>query len=354
MGRGAWPGFAFAVFALAGAARAQESQEAPEPLSVAYEAPEGCPTAEAFFREVSARTTRARAPLPDERARVMHVVVTRRGERYGGRLWIDDASRVGTARAVEGTTCSEVVGALALIGALAVDPRASTAPVAPTSRAQTDAGDALPPAPAPSKTAVSMAPPPTAQRAETPGPGPAPRPAPPPTRVGVAVGVQAEALFVAGAVGSGRVFGDLSFRSADSIFAPAIRLAVARSLDVDRAAAIGGASLRWTVGSLELCPLRLRLAPPLALRPCAGAAAGALDASGTGIAASSSRTRPWGALAALGRLVWEPLAWLDLELEAGATAPLVRESFFFTPSTAVYRAPPVAFLSRAGAGLRFP
>ena len=44
----------------------------------------------------------------------------------------------------------------------------------------------------------------------------------------------------------------------------------------------------------------------------------------------------------------------DIDFEAGIKSPLFRESFFFAPSVAVYEAPPVAFLSRAGFGLRFP
>jgi len=67
MSRGLGIGACVAIVAIAGATRAQE---APEPLAVAYEAPEGCPTSEAFFREISARTTRARAAQPNERARV--------------------------------------------------------------------------------------------------------------------------------------------------------------------------------------------------------------------------------------------------------------------------------------------
>ena len=63
---------------------------------------------------------------------------------------------------------------------------------------------------------------------------------------------------------------------------------------------------------------------------------------------------PWLTLSALTRFVWEPLAWLDVELEAGVIAPLYRESFFFAPSVSVYEAPALAFLSRAGLGLRFP
>jgi hypothetical protein len=360
------------ILAIAGAAHAQD---APEPLAVAYEAPEGCPAADAFFREITARTTRARAAQPNERARVMHVVVAKQGEEYAGRLWIQDANASSTARSVSGKTCREVVGALALIGALSVDPRASTAPIAasplatspsatePATAAGSQPGAAAskdapraPDAPAqptePTAPAPIVTPPsaPASDRAAS-QPGRASRPG---TRGRLEVGAQVEVATFAGAVPSGRLFGDLSIGPRDGLFAPAVRLAVTRSLDVDRAAAIGGATLRWTTGALDVCPIRIALAGPLALRPCAGGTFGVLDASGTGIAGSVSRTRPWATLSAQARLVWEPLTWLDVELEAGVIAPLYRESFLFTPSVAVYEAPAVAFLSRAGLGVRFP
>ncbi|HSO32145.1 MAG TPA: hypothetical protein VLT33_06510, partial [Labilithrix sp.] len=87
MSRGLAAGACTAILVIAGAARAQE---APEPLAVAYEAPPGCPTAAAFFREVAARTTRARAAQPGERARVMHVIITKRDDEHAGRFWIED------------------------------------------------------------------------------------------------------------------------------------------------------------------------------------------------------------------------------------------------------------------------
>ena len=52
--------------------------------------------------------------------------------------------------------------------------------------------------------------------------------------------------------------------------------------------------------------------------------------------------------------MWEPLPFLDVELEVGVIAPLYRESFFFAPNVAVYEAPAAALLSRAGLGVRFP
>lgn len=352
--RGLAIGGCAAILTIAGTTHAQE---APEPLSVAYEAPAGCPTSDAFFREIAARTTRARAATPNERARVMHVVVTKSGEQHVGRLWIEEANASSTARSVSGKTCSEVVSALALVGALAVDPRASTAPIAAAPIATEPASEAPPPPP-PGKVAETsppppapVVPPPVAPRTSSTS-GDPPSASSPPGRI--EVGVQVEAAFVAGAVPSGRLFGDVSIGPREGLFAPALRLAVARSLDVHRTAAIGGATLTWMSAGLDACPLRVVLARPVALRPCVGGSAGVLDASGNGFAGTVSRSRPWATLSALARLVWEPLPWLDLELEAGVIAPLFRESFFFAPSVSVYEAPAIAFLSRAGLGLRFP
>lgn len=359
MSRGPGAAACVAILAIAGAARAQS--EAPEPLAIAYEAPEGCPSASAFFREITARTTRARAAQPGERARVMHVVVTKRGADHAGRLWIEDANASSSSRSVGGRTCGEVVGALALIGALAVDPRASTAPIAAASVSEPARRDpASPGAPPEDKAAPAVDPQPSPEppRAREREPDVAALPpvasSPPSARGRFEVGVQAEVATFAGPVPSGRIFGDVSIGPREGLFAPAFRLSFARSLDVDEAAAIGGATLRFTTGGLEVCPIRVVIARPLAFRPCGGGSAGLLEASGTGVAGSVDRSRPWVAVSALGRLVWEPLSWLDVELEAGAAAPLYRESFFFAPSVPVYEAPPIAFLTRAGVGVRFP
>lgn len=365
MSRGPGAAACVAILVIASAARAQP--EAPEPLEIAYEAPEGCPSASAFFREITARTTRARAAQPGERARVMHVVVTKRGDDHAGRLWIDDASVSSSSRSVAGKTCGEVVGALALIGALAVDPRASTAPIAAASGADPTRREPAAPAVAAAEKATQPGDPapgpeePRARERDVAAPSSARSPSssssPSPSRSlrgRLEVGVQAEVATYAGAVPSGRIFGDVSIGPREGLFAPAFRLSFARSLAVDEAASIGGATLRFTTGGLDVCPVRVVIAVPLAFRPCAGGSAGVLEASGTGVAGSVDRSRPWVAVSALGRLVWEPLSWLDVDLEVGGIAPLYRESFFFAPSVPVYEAPPVAFLTRAGVGVRFP
>lgn len=163
-----------------------------------------------------------------------------------------------------------------------------------------------------------------------------------------AVGAQAEVSAWSDAIVAFRLFGDLSLGH------PSFRLAIARSLTVDRGAAIGSASLTWTTVSGTVCPLRLSLGGSFALRPCAELAGGTLSAEGQGVTAPESRSRPWITAAAHGRLVWALARAFALELEGGAMVPFFRESFFFMPGIPVYEAPPVAGFGRIGASVRFP
>jgi hypothetical protein len=317
----------------------------------------------------------------------MHVVLTRRADGHSGRLWMEDNSGIGSAREVSGKSCGEVAGALALIGALAVDPKASVAPrpepvVAPVpvpagtgapGTAKTD--PTAPPgtgAAGPAAPVTGPAPPDTAAAGGTPPPGTEKTPEKTDTArdravtgraapVGperphgpVEVGAQVEVAFLADAVATGRLFVDLETGAPDRLFSPALRLALGRSLDTDRNVSAGAATLRWTEGAFEVCPVRFGLARPIALRPCAGVEAGVLQAAGSGVLAAETRSRPWAALTFGARLAWEPVRWLAIELEAGAVAPLYRESFYFQPSVTVYEAPTLAFLSRLGLGVRFP
>ena len=157
---------------------------------------------------------------------------------------------------------------------------------------------------------------------------------------------------IADAVLAPRIFVDVVLGSPPAEIA--VRVAVSRSLAVDRAARVGAATIEWTQASLAACVLRVDLARPLHLRPCAAFSAGWLDAAGANVTTPTSRTRPWLSAEATARLVWAPVRALVVELEAGALAPILRESFFFEPGVPVYEAPSVAFVGRAGAGVRFP
>ncbi len=302
------------------------AQDAPEPIKIDYEAPAGCPSRTSFAGEIFARTSKARE-ASNENARVMHVRVERRGETHAGRLWFDE----GAAREVAGGSCGEVVGALGLVAALAVDPEASMAP-----------------RPAP---AVEAAPATTEKREPERPPPPPPAARSERTRFGIGVGV--EAAMIANAVGAGRVLGEIELPGA--LFAPAFRVAVARSLSVDRTPALGTATLVWTKAAIDACPLRFDLvSDALALRPCAGFDIGVLRAEGSGVTDARSRSRPWMSTGAHARLVWSIASAFSLEVEGGLVVPLFRENFFFDPNVPIYEAPPIAGLFRGSAVVRFP
>ena len=115
-----------------------------EPIRVRFEAPEGCPDEAAFLDQVRARTAKARVAAAGEKARTFSVRLTQEGRSIRGRLAIEESADPTGLREVTGERCAEVVSALALITALAVDPQALTA--AP---ARLPAPPPAPPAPPP-------------------------------------------------------------------------------------------------------------------------------------------------------------------------------------------------------------
>jgi hypothetical protein len=361
---------ALLVFAFGATLHAQSETE---PLALDYAAPPECPAASAFAAEIVARTPRARLTSAGERSRVFHVLIVEQSSEHAGRFWIEEEpGRVSSVREIRAPLCGEVVSALGLIAALAIDPRASTAvrPLPPSGPATVAAGGTAPLADAGIGTVTDAAVQSASVAADASntspsdsGAGTAAMPAPSPVvrtpeRGAFEVGLQAQLGVIADAVLAGRLYGDVEIGNSREVFAPSIRFALARSLGVDRSVAGGTATLTFTTFDLAACPVRWATErSTLAFRPCVELSAGVLDASAEGVTDAKSRTRPWLALDTLGRLVWEPGAPtgpLALSLEAGATVPMIRESFRFQPTVPVYEAPTIAFLGRAGFGVRFP
>ena len=99
----------------------------PPPLLVEYTAPGNCPTQSDFEARVRARTELAR--FADEpNAQTLQVVVRPTGVSYAGHLSIVGRSGHISERDVEDMLCSNVVDALALVTAIAIDPAAMLAP----------------------------------------------------------------------------------------------------------------------------------------------------------------------------------------------------------------------------------
>jgi hypothetical protein len=101
-----------------------------ESVHLDYEPAAGCPDRAAFIAEVTARTTRARFVDETRDVRTFHATIRTEGDRIVGSI-VSNSGQTGSERRVSGRTCGEVVSALALITALAIDPSASTQPSPP-------------------------------------------------------------------------------------------------------------------------------------------------------------------------------------------------------------------------------
>lgn len=314
------------------------------PIRVRYGAPGVCPGAAKFTSEVLGRTLRLRLASRDDRE-VVELVVTVSSERMGftGRLQVSRGVGRGLEREVEGDSCEEVVSALALVTALAFDPNASTEPVPaaaseatprmvdqnanPRGRASAPARPSGPTRPAPTVPTLTR----FAFGALT----------------GVRSGVTPNLVLAL------PVFVEAEHRLS-APFTLVGRLAFERSrtdtIDLDR----GTGSFRFTLGTLEACPLEAVASENLRLLPCLRVEAGSLTGEGHRITPARSQRRLFLGLGAIGRAEWVFLPPAFAEFAGGVVTPLTRDRFYFQPDSTVHRAAALGFVVRAGLGLRFP
>lgn len=321
-----------------------------EPIRIFYHSAEGCPDKEQFLAKVTSSTDRTRQASVGEPARTFDVDLVAESGEVRGVLRIT-ANGSESRREVAGRDCGEVVAALALITALAVDPAAKTGDLDSPRAGSTDAPRAPPAneAPPPAMPSSRAALPATSDSVET----------LPDNKLRLAVGVEGEAL--AGIVPDtgvgGGAFVDLTRESPGPLVLSlrASLLSTAANPSFDSSV---GAQLVWILARLEACPLRFPLDESVALGFCAALDAGALRSQGQRLASRGSDTRPWLAPAALARLMWEvtPGAWI--EGSGGLTFPLDRYSFYYQrggslENVQVSQAPVVGGVLALGAGYRF-
>src|SRR5882672_10793067 len=117
-----------------GISQAANATEPVEPIRVELRSQPSCGTENQLLRAVLTRTTRARAAEPGESARTLHVEIT--GDDANGKLvgelFISEpgaSAESSEKRSISSESCRELLDALALFGALAVDPQASTEPL---------------------------------------------------------------------------------------------------------------------------------------------------------------------------------------------------------------------------------
>ncbi len=95
------------------------------PIRIEFEAPAGCSSVDAFYQGVRVRTDRVRPAVPGETALQVRVRLFRVGTTIRGELKFGDQQGESETRRVDGLSCNEVVEALSLTAALALDPSAT-------------------------------------------------------------------------------------------------------------------------------------------------------------------------------------------------------------------------------------
>ncbi|HLK35581.1 MAG TPA: hypothetical protein VKU41_02435, partial [Polyangiaceae bacterium] len=142
-------GRGFLALAVLGApAASAAAQDDEETIQLGYQASSGCPDQAAFVARVRARTARAALVAPgtgpgDVRAFDVEVAA---GDPARGRLTLRGPHHAEGTRRVQAATCDEVVDALALVVALAIDPRAPVIPATPPTTTAPGPDSSPPPA----------------------------------------------------------------------------------------------------------------------------------------------------------------------------------------------------------------
>jgi hypothetical protein len=318
-----------AMILASGALRAEEVT----PVRLSYTAPGDCADEHGFFDQVAARTQRVRLADASEPATALVVSIRVVPGGLAGRLELRGDEGTTSAREVKAASCDQVVAALAIMAALAIDPDASTEPLPKPKPA--------PPRPRPK---------PVAQ--------PKPRSAPPaPTsslnsrwKAGVSLAVLSN-VFPDPALAV-RPFLELA-REGRPAWGYTLRLSAARfQSKVSRAEGTGEFALY--VSRLEGCPAHLRAWQPLWLSACLGLDGGWLEARGADVTPSQSVTRPWLAGGETTRIELRMLEILALEVSGEVFFPFVRDRFFVGSDATVYRTPAVGFGGAVGLGVFFP
>ena len=295
-------GVALSVLSVLGLPAASEDAT---PIRVELDAPADCATAEGFYEAVRARTERARTVKEGETGVRVVVRLTRVGARAHGELRVIGEHGESDTRRVDGASCTEVVAALSLTVALAVDPTARLGPL--------EAPREKPPAPVCPK----CEPPPP--------PPPPPPPAPPPPELEVRLGAH---LLGMGQVSPYMSFGgDLAVR----VIAP---WAAASSLGLgiayvrnDVFAGTHEAAVGSTLFQLTGCPKRFGARDTFTFEPCLVGMGGWLHAEGRGLDTTTQVTRSYFAAGAL-FIGSAPLSshW-QFEVQAGFVFPLIKRHF---------------------------
>jgi len=314
---------AVASFSLALPQRAAaRPSEAP---GVSYRAPAACPAQETFLEHLRSRVGASQAARGSGRGLDVQIVLA--GDRYVGRLSLIAADGRSTNKTLDDADCGELVDALALVAALALetdgvehdapDPGRAPSVLAPVraptpapAQAPTSAPAPAPPAPAPAPAPASLAPAPAPAQAHAPesAPAPAPDSTPAPAlaslpasgsmsgpRLGIAL-----AGFAAAGPAPTPVFGPaLTLRlmwPAAGLLRPTLELGGAAGLSLDAAEPKGTATFEWWTARTIAYVVQASPGRGVVLRGGVAGDFGVLFARGSHATSPATSSRPWASL----------------------------------------------------------
>ena len=366
----------------------------PEHIRIQFSAPKRCPDGTAFVRALHQRTGRFQFVSGNEQTRIFVVTITHADSLFSGRLEIQGPGMETSLRKVSGTTCDEVMSALALMTALAIDPSALT-PSVPSPTAQSPAG---PSNRTPSATAVSPIPPPastaeplastpstrppssTTDRREDSNPPrktPAQSPAAPPPMTlqtpstppsmggsehwkwsaGVHGGVS---LGMSPTTGLGGLLFVEAAAPGAAVLGPVLRTGLFLNQSDVTLASGAGAEFQWAAAMVEGCPIRLvALDARVALYPCVAFHLGVLRGQGRHLDRPEETANLWSDLGPVARIRVAVFARLFLEAQGMLVLPLRRLTFDVQaagptqPTTTVFSVPSLGALAGIGVSYEF-
>jgi hypothetical protein len=320
-------GFALALSSLAKAV--------PDP-PLSYRAPDRCPTEEAFLGRLRSRLGPGQGPGS---GRSLAVQITFGNGRYDGQLSLVEVGGRSTTKTLSDADCEELVDALALVAALALetDDRDAGTGSAPPGGSSSPAGGS-PPATAPvAPGSVPASPSATPSSPAHEASGPEAAPASPPR-----LGLGLSGLVTTGPAPRPLLGGALTviwMPSGTGAFRPVLEIGVAASASPDAPEAKGTAGFTWLTAHAVAYLLQWPPGSGALLRAGLAGDFGALLARGRDTTSPASSSRPW---ASLGGIVGVevPTGRFAVRVSATVEAPLRRDQYAFG-STDFFEVPDV-------------
>ena len=309
-----------------------------------YVTASGCPAEDAFREQVQRR---ARRPMNDAPTLKVSVHVAREGNEVTGSIVVTDVHGERSSRQVKANRCDDVVSALALVAALAVDD-------AVRKEEEKHAEESSEPVPR-DEGVLAPRPPPVSERI--------------PSRSAPTIGRSPRLRLGAQAAAQGGVTPDvmmtvpisiaLAFEARsdspdlEAVLDPSLRLAGVFGGADRTVVGTAAAQFRWTAGPVDVCVLRIR-AGALGVAPCGRLELGVLSAAGEQIIDARRESRTWTAIALPVTFRAELGSHIFVELEAAPRLPLVRDRFVFQPNATIFQAPGLGWTGALGAGVTIP